>query len=122
MVWSYVEVGVGVVAACLPTLRPWLQRRTAESIVNSVRSEISLHSLGSGDKHPTPNSGGGTSKSDLESQGYEMLTPKRSNHQSNSSIRIERADDGNHIPSIPGKIHVQHGVTIETETFPRRKP
>ncbi|EPE28839.1 hypothetical protein GLAREA_09960 [Glarea lozoyensis ATCC 20868] len=123
MVWSYVEVGVGVVAACLPTLRPWLHRRTPESIVNSVRSKISLQSLGSRSKHGAHESVTETSKSDIELQEYEMLTPKRSNHELNSTVtadRIERVDDGNSILNIPGKIHVQHGVTVEAETISRR--
>ena len=45
MVWSFVEAGVGVIAACLPTFKPLLSKRTAESIVNSVRSKLSLDSL-----------------------------------------------------------------------------
>lgn len=123
MVWSYVEVGVGVVAACLPTLRPWLHRRTPESIVNSVRSKISLQSFGSGTRRGALDSNVGTSKSDLESQEYEMLTTKRSNHEINASVtadRIEPADGSNSVPVIPGKIHVQRGVTMEAETLPRK--
>ncbi|KAI9743050.1 MAG: hypothetical protein M1818_003345 [Claussenomyces sp. TS43310] len=45
MVWGYVEAGVGVIAACLPTLRPLLNSRMPESIVNSVRSKLSLNSI-----------------------------------------------------------------------------
>jgi hypothetical protein len=118
MVWSYVEVGVGVVAACLPTLQPWLHRQAPESIVNSVRSKISLQSFEFGQRKRAPDSTVGTSKSDLESQDYDILTPERSNHEINYSIiadRIERINDDTH-PNILGKIHVQHGVTVRVET------
>jgi hypothetical protein len=68
MVWSFVEVGVGVVAACLLALHPWVHRRTLESVVNSVRSHISLHSLEPSKMHRTPDSGPRTSKSDVRPQ------------------------------------------------------
>lgn len=42
---------MGVIAACLPTFKPLLSKRTVESIVNSVRSKISLNSLGSSKRH-----------------------------------------------------------------------
>lgn len=45
MVWGYVEAGVGVIAACLPTLRPLMNSRMPESIINSARSKLSLNSL-----------------------------------------------------------------------------
>ena len=51
MVWSFVEAGVGVIAACLLTFKPLLNKRTAESIVNSVRSKLSLNSVGSSKRH-----------------------------------------------------------------------
>jgi len=86
MVWSYVEVGVGVVAACLPTIRPILNRRTPESIVNSVRSKISLNSMGSASRRRGLESGLAASQTDLKDGDYEMLTPKRSNPDVNSTI------------------------------------
>ena len=42
---------MGVIAACLPTFKPLLSKRTVESIVNSVRSKLSLNSLGSSKRH-----------------------------------------------------------------------
>ncbi|KAI0398550.1 hypothetical protein F5Y17DRAFT_8707 [Xylariaceae sp. FL0594] len=49
LVWAYVEVGVGIVAACLPTLKPIFDNRSVESVVASVRSRVSLGSAGSKD-------------------------------------------------------------------------
>ena len=47
LVWTYVEIGVAIVAACLPTLGPLAKSRTVESLVASVRSKIPIHSFGS---------------------------------------------------------------------------
>ncbi|TRX87975.1 hypothetical protein FHL15_011116 [Xylaria flabelliformis] len=47
LVWAYVEVGVGIVAACLPTLGPIFDNHSIDSVVASVRSRVSLASLGS---------------------------------------------------------------------------
>ncbi|KAI1132271.1 hypothetical protein F5Y10DRAFT_218512 [Nemania abortiva] len=51
LVWTYVEVGVGIVAACLPTLKPILDDRSIDSVVASVRSKISLQTLDSKSGH-----------------------------------------------------------------------
>ncbi|KAF4626048.1 hypothetical protein G7Y89_g12115 [Cudoniella acicularis] len=88
MVWSYVEVGVGVIAACLPTLKPILHRRTPESIVNSVRSKISLHSLGSASRRRGLESGLVAPKTDLDNNDFEMLAPKRSDKDANSTVTV----------------------------------
>jgi hypothetical protein len=45
MVWGYIEASIGVIAACLPTLRPLMKARMPESIINSARSKLSLNSL-----------------------------------------------------------------------------
>ncbi|KAI0472212.1 hypothetical protein F4859DRAFT_522164 [Xylaria cf. heliscus] len=42
LVWAYVEVGVAIIAACLPTLNPLLDTRSIGSVVTSVRSQVSL--------------------------------------------------------------------------------
>ncbi|SLM35585.1 hypothetical protein LPUS_04890 [Lasallia pustulata] len=39
--WCMIEAGLGVIAACLPTLRPLLSKISLGSIVNSVRSALS---------------------------------------------------------------------------------
>lgn len=42
-----IEAGVAVIAICLPSLSPLLGHRSVQSLVGSVRSAISLHSLAS---------------------------------------------------------------------------
>ena len=49
--WGQVEAGVGIVAACLPTLRPLFLGKAPESLINSIRSAFSLSSGGSGRSH-----------------------------------------------------------------------
>ena len=46
--WSQVEAGIGIVAACLPTLRPLFVGRSPESLIDSIRSVFSLRPFGSG--------------------------------------------------------------------------
>lgn len=50
MFWGMLEVGIALVAACLPVLRPLFQGWSPESIIRSLRSQISLRSVGSGNK------------------------------------------------------------------------
>lgn len=48
MFWGMVELGVGMIAICLPALRPLFHGWSAESIIRSIRSAISLRSVRSG--------------------------------------------------------------------------
>ena len=50
MFWGMLEIGIAMVAACLPVLRPLFQGWSPESIIRSFRSHISLRSIGSGNK------------------------------------------------------------------------
>ena len=50
MFWGMVEVGVALIAACLPTFRPFLRFISIQSIISSVRSALSLRRLNSGSK------------------------------------------------------------------------
>ena len=48
--WSLIETGVAVPVACLPTLRPVFHGLSPESVINSIRSMISLSSIHSDQK------------------------------------------------------------------------
>lgn len=50
MFWGMLEIGIAMVAACLPVLRPLFQGWSPESIIRSFRSQLSLRSSGSGKK------------------------------------------------------------------------
>lgn len=43
--WPMVQMGVALVAACLPTLRPLFDGFSPESVIQSIRSTLSLSSL-----------------------------------------------------------------------------
>lgn len=43
--WPMVQMGVALVAACLPTLRPLFDGFSPESVIHSIRSNLSLSSL-----------------------------------------------------------------------------
>jgi len=45
--WSMLEMGISVVAACLPTIRPLFGNLLPERIIHSIRSIFSLESLSS---------------------------------------------------------------------------
>ena len=50
--WAMMEMGVAMVAVCLPTLRPLFRNWSLESIIRSVRSAVSLRSMGSSRRSP----------------------------------------------------------------------
>ena len=43
--WAMIQMGVALVTACLPTLRPLFDGVSPESIIQSIRSNLSLSSL-----------------------------------------------------------------------------
>ena len=53
-----VELGVGMIAICLPTLRPLFAGWSPESIIRSIRSAISLRSFHSGGSKGSKGSAG----------------------------------------------------------------
>ena len=46
------ELGVGMIAICLPTLRPLFRDWSPESLIRSIRSALSLQSIHSGGSRP----------------------------------------------------------------------
>ena len=55
--WGMLELGVGMIAICLPTLRPLFRDWSPESIMRSIRSALSLHSIHSGGGSPGRSTG-----------------------------------------------------------------
>lgn len=43
--WSLVEASLAIVSACLPTIRPLFKGLSPESVIGSIRSLFSLHSI-----------------------------------------------------------------------------
>ena len=48
--WSLIAIGVAIPVACLPTLRPLFHGLSPESVLNSIRSMVSLSSINSKQK------------------------------------------------------------------------
>lgn len=46
--WTAIEACIGIVSACLPTLRPLINERTPESLIRSIRDKISQTTLRKG--------------------------------------------------------------------------
>ena len=44
LLWGFIEASVGVTAACIPTSKPLIHGRSADSMLQSVRSRLSLRS------------------------------------------------------------------------------
>jgi hypothetical protein len=63
-----VEMGVALVVACLPTLRPLFHGFSAESVVRSARSKLSLQSLRS---KPSATDDKGDDKGDDARRSYD---------------------------------------------------
>jgi len=66
MFWSMLELGIAMIASCLPILRPLFNNFSPESVINSVRSALSLHSLGSRNKSFPGTKGGSYQRSESE--------------------------------------------------------
>ena len=50
--WAMMEMGVAMIAVCLPTLQRLFRNWSLESIIRSVRSAVSLRSTGSSRRSP----------------------------------------------------------------------
>lgn len=95
--WSYVEVGVGVVAACLPTLKPIFDNRSLDSTVAIVRSQASLRSMNSNSCGRNP--------SNLMPDGFSglELSPYDVSKQSHTYSYINGADSIHKLSTYPSK-------------------
>jgi hypothetical protein len=109
MVWTYVEVGVGVVAACLPTLKPIFDGRSLDSIVASVRSVLSIASIHSNNSRRSR----ANATNDLEMFPYDV------SKQDHNYSQISGAESTAEQPSVPAKaILRQDNVTVQSERAP----
>ncbi|KAF7534587.1 hypothetical protein G7054_g6143 [Neopestalotiopsis clavispora] len=117
-VWTYVEVGVGVVAACLPTLKPIFRGRTLDSIVASVRSVLSIPSNRSRGSNASSRRQRADGTQDL--QMYPYGTPKQSHNYSQisgpGSVPGSRAGSTKtDMPALPANaVHRRDDVTVHS--------
>ncbi len=88
MFWGMLEIGIAMVAACLPVLRPLFQGWSPESIIRSFRSQISLKSIGSGNK-ASHNTKGSARRTESETAITGVPYAGKSGHNTQVSIDIE---------------------------------
>jgi hypothetical protein len=119
--WPMIEMGVAMVAACLPTLRPLFYGVSLESIINSVRSMISLQSIRSGSgKHSASyarNTRGQTSSND----SIAVITQTNGSDRNDEWMEIHTMGDvtsnrDDYSPPGEGKIGVRKEVEQSVET------
>ncbi|KUI58939.1 hypothetical protein VP1G_06167 [Cytospora mali] len=132
IIWKIIEPNMSIVSACLPCYGPFLNSRTAESIVRSVRSAISLRSLRSGNRgsgNGSQGSGGRkntaktindpTSESQIElshqnwpgnGQMSSWVNTGKQGKLSTDTNAVEEVTDG-----LGDGIHVTNGVTVTRE-------
>ncbi len=80
MFWSMIEMGIAVVAGCLPTIWPLISNISLDDMMRTVRSVLSLDSLrsaASGSQSRSKSTGRSGSKSDRPSTDadLELYTP-----------------------------------------------
>ncbi|KAI9685576.1 MAG: hypothetical protein M1822_004434 [Bathelium mastoideum] len=95
--WAISESCLAVVGACFPTMRPMFRGWSPESIVNSVRSAISLRSFGSDRSRPS------------------VYPRTQENTQSTAAI-TKRSEDGEH-PTRKESAFENDAVQHVPETF-----
>ncbi|KAF2690572.1 hypothetical protein K458DRAFT_354689 [Lentithecium fluviatile CBS 122367] len=113
MYWSMIEAGICIVAACLPTMQRLLRGQSITSVVNSIRSAISLPSFtGSGQR-----SSGSRSRSRLPP--YSGQNGASSNASAQGFARMEeRNSEEPPVPlmNVKGGIGKTTTTTVETES------
>ena len=88
MFWGMLEIGIAMVAACLPVLRPLFQGWSPESLIRSFRSQISLRSSGSGNK-ASPNAKRSAQRTESETAITGVPYAGKSSHTATVSIDVE---------------------------------
>lgn len=117
MFWGMLEMGVAMIAVCLPTLRPLFHGWSPESIMRSFRSALSLRSVGSRKRsypsttNPRERAESETSLGNVESVGYAAHT---NYHQAYAMGPVTARQDGkDKMPN--GEIYVRKALTQTAE-------
>ena len=114
VVWSMVEAGVAVIAACLPTVRPLFLGKSPESLIGSIRSMLSLNSIGrSHDRERR-----GSDSEALASGGGVNLDQVRTSESKGSQPLVETQISGNcpkEVEVPANEILMQNGISFKEE-------
>lgn len=91
MIWSMIEIGIAVVAGCLPTIWPLISKMSLEDMMRTLKSVLSLESL---------RSRGSTTKGSSLHSGEQDLTEK---HTRDGSQRQGSSRGGQSAPAFYGQ-------------------
>ena len=115
MLWTSIEPTLGVIGACLPTLRPYFIGVSPESVIRSIRSQISLHSLRSSKGSPkgslkgSRNVSSHSGPSSDSNERFAHVGVAESSGTVDSNITTMELGDGNHMEKTwDGKENVIH--------------
>ena len=124
MLWTSIEPTLGVIGACLPTLGPLFQGVSPESVIRSIRSQISLHSLRSPKRSPkgstNATSHSGAAGDSKERFAHAAETTEGSNTTVNEFTNIELEDRKQMEKNWDGiykGIHIRQDIHQRTENM-----
>ena len=99
--WSMLEVGLAIIAACLPTLGPLLSEKSRTHLSQLVSRFLSLHSRESNQKH-----------THLRSVSETHFVPKVGGPADHLGVEsIVMGDVDRHVSEPEGQIIVTHGTS-----------
>ena len=122
VVWSQVEVGVAVIAACLPTLRPLFHGNSPETLMGSIRSMLSLSSSGraqriserrGSDSEALASGISGTKMESVHVSESKSHLHSATTTETRVSGGLSRGDANDGLPA--GQIGVQNGISFKEE-------
>lgn len=118
MFWGMLEMGVAMVALCLPTLRPLFHDWSLESIMNSLLSVLSLSSRSSRNKNYHSFSdnqrGRGDSEASLANAKYSVYAARSNQHQVYAMGPLTGQQEGSG-PKPSGEVWVNRNLTQTVE-------
>jgi len=109
-----IEAGLALIACCLPVLKPLVTGRGVQSVINSVRSAISLQSL----SHRSNGSGGSKGSKTTKPGSYAKMEGDIDSEPLRGDAIMEmNVSSASHVQQPrhtlePGKIRVQKDVLV----------
>lgn len=111
--WTTIEASLAIVAATLPTLRPIFSHMSPESVIASIRSVLSLHSIRSTAASKTGSNGAreGTKSSSSSVEGLNS-DPALDGYPGTHETFVE--GPGLHLTSMSRETHEhQDGIVVQ---------
>ena len=105
--WTVVEPALGVISACLPTMRPLFSGFSPESVMDIVRSKFSLRSL-------TRTRGSRETLSNKQDVGSERSLNTNDFHKIPDDSVIENKISGVEMGSVGHSKEDQKGIRVQT--------